>query len=59
MGPGRAHLEPVWGPEEHMGSNWNRAGSEWGTGFRFPSPGCWQVVVTTDSGVETAAVRVV
>jgi hypothetical protein len=58
-GPGGRALKPLWGPEAHTGSNWDRPGTEWGTGFRFPSAGCWQVVVDTDDGVETAAVRVV
>lgn len=32
---------PIWGPEDHGGSNWQRPGHEWGTGFNFPEPGCW------------------
>jgi len=34
---------PVWGPEAHGGSTWHRPGEEWGTGWRFPTPGCWQL----------------
>ena len=56
-GPGgdltvRAHNEagetisPVWGPEYHGSSNWNRPGAEWGTGFNFPEAGCWTLTVT-------------
>ena len=37
---------PVWGPEYHGGSNWERPGSEWGTGFNFPEPGCWTITIT-------------
>jgi hypothetical protein len=37
---------PVWGPEYHGGSTWERPGIEWGTGFNFPEPGCWTITVT-------------
>jgi hypothetical protein len=33
----------TFGPEEHTGSNWNRPGDEWGTGFVFPEAGCWDL----------------
>jgi hypothetical protein len=39
-------LAPIWGPEYHEGSNWERPGEEWGTGFEFPKPGCWKLVAT-------------
>lgn len=39
-------LSPIWGPEMHEGSNWDRPGAEWGTGFNFPSPGCWTLTAT-------------
>lgn len=38
-------IEPIWGPEPHSGSNWQRPGSEWGTGFNFPEPGCWTITI--------------
>jgi len=38
-------LGPIWGPEFHEGSNWERPGDEWGTGFNFPEPGCWTLMV--------------
>lgn len=38
-------LLPIWGPDSHLGSSWNRPGHEWGTGFRFPKAGCWRVIV--------------
>src|SRR5579859_3312740 len=37
-------VDPVWGPEEHGGSNWHRPGQEWGAGFVFPKVGCWRVI---------------
>ena len=39
-------IHPIWGPEYHASSNWNRPGDEWGTGFNFPKPGCWTLPVT-------------
>jgi hypothetical protein len=38
-------LTPIW-TEYHGGSNWQRPGQEWGTGFNFPKPGCWEITVT-------------
>jgi len=39
-------ISPIWGPEDHGGSNWERPGHEWGTGFNFPKPGCWRLTAT-------------
>ena len=34
----------VFGPEPHRSSStYHRPGSEWGTGFRFTSAGCWHI----------------
>jgi hypothetical protein len=43
VGPDGRHIGPDWGPVRHGGSNWNRPGAEWGTGFTFPTAGCWRV----------------
>ncbi|MFE0172340.1 hypothetical protein ACFWZ2_08480 [Streptomyces sp. NPDC059002] len=45
-GPGAATLGPDWGPEPHGSSNWHRPGDEWGTGWTFPTPGCWTIHAT-------------
>jgi len=43
---------PIWGPDYHgRGSNWDRPGEEWGTGFNFPEPGCWTLTVTRGSTI--------
>jgi hypothetical protein len=39
--PDGVTVRPSWGPEEHGGSGWSRPGDEWGTGWVFPSGGCW------------------
>jgi hypothetical protein len=45
-GPRGARVTPVWGPEAHGGSTWQKPGQEWGTGWVFPSAGCWMVHAT-------------
>lgn len=51
-GPDGTVVKPVWGPEQHGDSTWHRPGQEWGTGWVFPSAGCWTVNAkrTSDSG---------
>lgn len=44
-------IHPIWGPEYHGGSTWERPGEEWGTGFNFPKPGCWTLTVTRGSTI--------
>lgn len=44
-GPEGTEVRPSFGPERHMGSNYNRPGDEWGSGFILPSPGCWELEV--------------
>ena len=44
-------IHPIWGPEFHGGSNWERPGDEWGTGFNFPKPGCWTLTATLGATV--------
>jgi hypothetical protein len=38
---------PIWGPEFHESSTWERPGQEWGTGFNFSEPGCWTITVSS------------
>ena len=49
--PDGTRVEPIWGPEEHGGSSWQRPGDEWGTGFRFPRAGCWRLIASRDNSV--------
>jgi hypothetical protein len=42
-GPNGQHAVILFGPDFHSGTNWNRPGEEWGTGFRFPVAGCWDL----------------
>jgi hypothetical protein len=43
QGPGGRRLNPAWGPEAHGSSSWDKPGQEWGTGFTFTVPGCWDL----------------
>jgi hypothetical protein len=43
IGPRGAVTIPVDGPTKHLGSTWRRPGDEWGTVWKFPTPGCWQL----------------
>ena len=43
VAPYGSRVPPVWGPDAHAGSNWNRPGYEWGAGFNFTQLGCWQI----------------
>ena len=43
VGPNGETLTPVWGPDVHGGSSWDRPGDEWGTGWTFPETGCWSL----------------
>jgi hypothetical protein len=51
VGPGGIHISPNW-TQYHGSSNWQRPGQEWGSGFTFPSNGCWDLHATrgTSSG---------
>ncbi|MFG1942255.1 hypothetical protein [Nonomuraea sp. NPDC048826] len=56
-GPGGKRAKLVW-LEDHGGSNWQRPGYEWGTGWVFPAPGCWKVELSRTRGSGHAWVRV-
>lgn len=56
-GAGQLHLDTTGpggiravtgGPEVHLGSTWTRPGDEWGSGFLFPTPGCWDIHAVRD-----------
>jgi hypothetical protein len=58
-GPGGARTTPVWGPEAHGGSTWERPGDEWGTGWTFPAAGCWTITAKrATAGEATLTLRV-
>ncbi len=32
-----------WGPDQHLSSTYRRPGQEWGAGYLFTQPGCWDL----------------
>lgn len=52
-----AIIQPDW-LEYHGGSNWQRPGQEWGTGFTFPTAGCWTINVTRGQTTGTISLDV-
>ena len=57
-GPGGRTLRPVWGPEPHSGSSYHRPGDEWGTGWTFPTGGCWTIQAKRKSATAKIVLRV-
>ena len=57
-GPDAKIIQPKWGPESHGSSNWDRPGEEWGTGWVFPSAGCWTINATRTNGSGYLVLRV-
>ena len=43
IGPDGKHHRLAWGPDAHLGSNWDKPGDEWGAGYVFTEPGCWDL----------------
>jgi hypothetical protein len=57
-GPDGTVVKSIWGPEQHSGSTWDRPGDEWGTGWVFPTAGCWTLNATRTSGAGSLVLRV-
>ncbi|GIF65918.1 hypothetical protein Ais01nite_39530 [Asanoa ishikariensis] len=49
-GPDGSQAKLAWGPTGHSGSTWERPGTEYGTGFVFPEPGCWTITAQRANG---------
>ena len=43
IGPDGKHHRLLWGPELHTSSNFDKPGDEWGAGYVFTEPGCWDL----------------
>jgi hypothetical protein len=59
VSPGGVRHRPVWGPEAHGGSNWNKPGQEWGAGYVFTTPGCWDLHAARGSAYADVWIRVI
>lgn len=43
IGPDGKHHPLLWGPAFHTSSNFGKPGGEWGAGYVFTEPGCWDL----------------
>ncbi|HSR83378.1 MAG TPA: hypothetical protein VLM11_04265 [Streptosporangiaceae bacterium] len=43
IAPDGQHVRLSWGPGFHTGSNFDKPGDEWGAGYVFTHPGCWDL----------------
>lgn len=43
VGPDGTLHRLLWGPAFHTGSNFDKPGDEWGAGYVFTEPGCWDL----------------
>jgi hypothetical protein len=59
VSPGGVRHRPVWGPDAHGGSNWNKPGQEWGAGYVFTTPGCWDLHADRDGAYADVWIRVI
>ena len=55
VGPQGQVVTPYF-QEEHSGSEWDRPGQEWGSGWELPTAGCW--TFTAQRGDATASITV-
>lgn len=58
VGPDGETTKPSWGPEPHGSSSYRRPGDEWGTGWVFPTKGCWTVNAVRTTGKAHLTIRV-
>jgi hypothetical protein len=43
IGPDGSPHRLLWGPAFYTGSNFDKPGDEWGAGYVFTQPGCWDL----------------
>lgn len=58
IGPDGKHHRPAWGPDAHQGSNWDKPGDEWGSGYVFTAPGCWDLRAIRGDAIADVWIRV-
>lgn len=56
-GPAGQSIKPVWGPEYHGDSTFDHPGAEFGAGWVFPVPGCWQLHLVNSAGSADLTLR--
>jgi hypothetical protein len=58
IGPGGTHHRLAWGPAAHLSSSWNKPGDEWGAGYIFTAPGCWDLHAIRGNATADVWIRV-
>jgi hypothetical protein len=58
IGPHRAANRPEWGPAAHDSSTWDKPGAEWGAGYIFTAPGCWDLHAVRGKATADVWIRV-
>lgn len=59
IAPDGGRHRPAWGPSAHAGSNWTKPGDEWGAGYVFTEPGCWDLRAARGTATADVWLRVV
>jgi len=59
IGPDGQQHALAWGPDAHGGSNWDKPGDEWGAGYVFTAPGCWDLRAIRSHATADVWIRVV
>jgi hypothetical protein len=60
IGPEGKHHRLAWGPAAHMsGSTWDKPGDEWGAGYVFTAPGCWDLHAVRGHATADVWIRVI
>lgn len=59
IGPAGTRGRLAWGPAPHEGSNWDKPGQEWGAGYVFTRPGCWDLRAVRGRATADVWLRVV
>ena len=59
LGPAGTAGRPAWGPAEHGSSTWHKPGQEWGAGYVFTRPGCWDLRAVRGRATADVWLRVV
>jgi hypothetical protein len=49
----------AWDPAAHQGSNWDKSGDEWGAGYVFTAPGCWDLRAVRGDATADVWIRVI
>jgi len=59
IGPDGQHHRLAWGPDAHGSSSWHKPGDEWGAGYVFTAPGCWDLRAIRVNATADAWIRVI